>query len=102
MFAIAYPDLSATFVVALIVPLVLGFIVGYIIKKVLAIGIAIAIMILLLIFLGFIAPDQVLTPILGAFRSDGALVDWVRRVAGYLPYSSLGFIVGLIVGFLRG
>ena len=102
MVAVLPPDLSATFIIGLIVPLVLGFIVGLIIKKVLKVGIALVVIALLLIFLGFLVPDQVLAPILGAFRSGGALVDWVRRVAGYLPYSSLGFVVGAVVGFLKG
>ena len=101
MVSILPPDLSITFLVALLAPLILGFIVGLIIKSVLKIGIAIAIILLVLIFLGVFAPDQILSPILGALKSGGALVDWVKRVAGYLPYSSLTFIVGAIIGFFE-
>ena len=100
--AFALPDLSTTFLVAAIVPLILGFIVGLVIKSAIKIGIAIAVLVLLLIALGIITPEQVLTPILSLARSGSGLTVWVQRVAGYLPYSSLTFIVGLAIGFLKG
>ncbi len=102
MVAILLPDLSTTFLVATILPLILGFIVGLIIKSALKIGIAIAFLVIILIFLGIITPDQLLTPALSLFRSGSALTSDVERLAGFLPYSSLTFIVGLVVGFIRG
>lgn len=96
------PDLSTTFLVATILPLILGFIVGLIIKSALKIGVAIAILVIVLILLGVITPEQVLTPLLSLVKSGGTLSSDVQRLAGYLPYSSITFIVGLAVGFLRG
>ncbi len=102
MVTILPPDTSITFVVALLVPLILGFLVGIIVKSALKIGIAIAIIILVLIALGVLTPEQVLTPLLTLFRSGSSLVTKVRQVAGFLPYSSITFIIGLIIGFFRG
>ncbi len=96
------PDLSTTFLVAAILPLIIGFIVGLIVKSVLKIGIALAILVIALILLGVITPTQVLTPLLSLFRSGSTLTSDVQRVAGYLPYSSLTFILGLALGFLKG
>jgi len=97
------PDLSTTFLVAAIIPLIIGFIVGVIVKSALKIGIAIAVLVLLLIALGIITPDQVLTPLLSLIgKSGGALTSGVQRLAGYLPYSSVTFIIGLAVGFWKG
>jgi uncharacterized membrane protein (Fun14 family) len=96
------PDLSTTFLVAAILPLILGFIVGLIIKSVLKIGIALAILVIVLIVLGIITPDQVLKPLLSWLKSGSALSSYVQRLAGYLPYSSLTFIIGLAIGFLKG
>lgn len=102
MVAILPPDLSTTFIIAAILPLVIGFIVGLLIKKVLEIGLIIAAIILLLIIAGFLSPDQVLKPLLSFLKSSSSASHWVERVAGYLPYTSLTFVVGLIIGFLKG
>ncbi|MDA4118642.1 MAG: hypothetical protein OK455_09890 [Thaumarchaeota archaeon] len=96
------PTLSVTFLVAALVPLVLGFLVGMVIKTALKIGLIIAIIILIMIGLGILAPSQVLTPIVGAFKNGGALTSKVMQVAGYLPYSSITFLIGAAVGFLKG
>jgi uncharacterized membrane protein (Fun14 family) len=100
--AILPPDLSATFIIAALLPLVIGFIVGLLIKTFLKIGLIIAAILLLLIIAGFLSPGQVLTPLIGYLKSSSAAAEWVNRVAGYLPYTSLTFIVGLILGFLKG
>ena len=96
------PDLSITFLVAAILPLILGFVVGLIIKSVLKIGIALAVIALFLIVLGMITPEQVLTPLLSLAKSGSSLTAEVQRVAGFLPYSSITFLVGLVLGFLKG
>ena len=102
MVTIAVPDLSTTFLLAAIVPLILGFLVGTVIKQALKIGAVIAIIVLLLIFVGVLTPSQVLQPIYSAFKGSGpqALTE-AKRLASYLPYSSITFLIGLAVGFYR-
>jgi hypothetical protein len=95
------PVASATFVVALLVPLVIGFLVGIVIKSAVKIGAAIALIILLLIFVGIITPSQVIQPLISSFRSGPALASKATQIAGYLPYSSVTFIIGLAVGFFK-
>ncbi len=102
MVALLPPDLSVTFVTSLLVPLVLGFLVGIVIKGAIRIGAAIAIIVLLLIFLGIITPSQVIQPIMSLVVSSGpALTSKVSQIAGYLPYSSITFLIGLAVGFFK-
>ncbi len=96
------PDLSTTFLVAAIVPLILGFIVGVIIRTALKIGIALVILVVILIALGIVTPDQVLQPLLSLVKSGPDLASQAQRLAGYLPYSSLTFILGLAVGLWKG
>jgi uncharacterized membrane protein (Fun14 family) len=94
-----------TFIVAAVVPLVLGFIVGMIMRSVLKIGVAIAAIIILLLFLGVLAPNQVLTPLASILRSGATsskVTTEVNRLAQYLPWSSLTFIIGLVIGLLKG
>ena len=95
------PDASVTFILALLIPLVLGFLVGTVVKGALKVGAAIAIIVILLIFVGMLTPSQVIQPIVSAFKSGHALVSKVNQIAGYLPYSSILFIIGLAVGFFK-
>ncbi len=102
MVSFGVPDLTLTFLIAAIVPLIIGFVVGLIAKSVLKIGLVLAAIVIVLILLGILTPDQVLSPILSLFKSGGALNAEVTKLAGYLPYSSITFIIGLILGFLKG
>jgi len=102
MATILPPDASSTFIVALLVPLVLGFLVGMVVKSAIKIGAAIAIIIVLLIFGGMLTPSQVIQPVLSAVKGSGPdVVSQAKRIAGYLPYSSATFIIGLAVGFFK-
>jgi uncharacterized protein YqfA (UPF0365 family) len=102
MVTILPPDTSTTFIVSLVVPLVLGFLVGTLVKTALKVGAVIAIIILLLIFIGAVTPSQVIQPILSAVKGSGPQVlTEAKRVSGYLPYSSITFLIGLAVGFYR-
>ena len=96
------PDLSTTYLVSAILPLIIGFIVGVILKSAIKIGIALAILVVLLIALGVVSPNDVLQPLLSLVKSGSTLTAYANRVAGYLPYSSLTFIIGLAVGYLKG
>jgi len=102
MVSLLPPDLSVTFVVSLLVPLVLGFLVGTVIKGAIRIGAAIAIIIMLLIFGGILTPSQVIQPLMSVvYKSGPALASKVTQIAGYLPYSSVTFLIGLAVGFFK-
>ena len=101
MVSLLPPDLSTTFILSLLVPIVLGFLVGTVITAALRIGAAIAIMILLLIFGGILTPTQVIEPLMSVFRSGPSLATKVSQIAGYLPYSSVTFLIGLAVGFFK-
>lgn len=105
MVSILLPDLSTTFLIAVILPLIIGFIVGLIIRSAIKIGIALVVLVILLIAAGIITPQQVLTPILALVKSGSTtstISAYANRIAGYLPYSSLTFIIGLAVGLLKG
>jgi uncharacterized protein YqfA (UPF0365 family) len=101
MVSILPPDASVTFILALVIPLVIGFLVGVVIKSALKIGAAIAIIVLLLIFVGALTPSQVIEPVMSLFRSGADLTLKVKQLAGYLPYSSVLFIIGLAIGFFK-
>lgn len=102
MVSILLPNLSITFLTALIAPLIIGFLVGLIAKSALKIGVAITVLVLILIALGILSPGQILGPVLSLLKSGSGLESKISQVAGYLPYSSVTFLVGLAVGFFKG
>jgi len=102
MVGILPPDLSTTFLVAAILPLIIGFIVGVIAKSALKIGIALAVLVLILIAVGIITPNQVLQPLISLVKSGSTISSDAQRLADYLPYSSLTFLIGLGVGLWKG
>lgn len=95
------PSANLTFVAAVIAPLIIGFLVGVIIKSAIKIGLAVAAIVIILIALGAITPDQVIKPVLAMAESGSSLTSKVNELAGYLPYSSVAFLIGLAVGFFK-
>jgi len=102
MVTLLLPNLSTTFIAALLVPLILGFLVGIVAKSLMKVALAIVAIIIILIAIGTITPNQVVGPIVALFRSGSSYTSKVSQISGYLPYSSVTFIVGLIVGFYKG
>ena len=105
MVTILLPNLSTTFLVAAILPLIIGVVVGIIIRSALKIGIALVALVVLLIAAGVITPSQVIGPLAALVKSGATastITTYANRVAGYLPYSSLTFLIGLAVGLLKG
>ena len=96
------PDASITFLTAALGPLIIGVIIGIIVKSALKVGLALVALALALILLGFLTPDQVLAPVLSFIKSGGALATKVKAVAGFLPYSSATFLIGVGIGFWKG
>ncbi|MDV3277483.1 MAG: hypothetical protein LYZ69_03330 [Nitrososphaerales archaeon] len=96
------PNLSTTFLVVTIAPLIIGFLVGIIAKGMLKVGLAVAVLIGVLIVLGTVAPNQIIGPVASLIASGQAYVEKVKQISGYLPYASITFILGLLVGFFKG
>ena len=99
---IGLPSLTVGFLGSVILPLVIGFLIGMLAKKLLSIALILIAVFLLLSVGGFIAPD-ILAPVLNIGINDfpRALVVG-RTLAGFIPFSSVAFIIGAIVGFLKG
>ena len=87
-------------IVVMIIPLILGLIVGYLVHKLLKIAIIAAIIIVVVSYLGFfglsIATLKDLTTKYGPI-----VYQYGVLLIGMLPLS-IGFIIGLIIGFIFG
>lgn len=102
MVSILLPDASFTFIAGVAVPLILGFLIGIILKGAMKVGIALIVIVVLLIVIGMISPSQVIGQFVSLFRTGQGIVVKVNQIAGYLPYSSATFILGVVIGFFKG
>ncbi len=102
MVVILPPNGSLTFIGSVLLTLVLGFLIGALTKAVIKVGVIILVLVVVLIALGFIEPDQIIQPVVKYIESGPAVTEKVNQIAGYLPYSSLTFIVGFLIGFFKG
>ena len=85
-------------IVVMIIPFIVGLIVGFLVKKFLKIAIIAAIIVVVVSYLGFFALG--LTSLKDiADRYGPMAVHYAVLLLGMLPLS-IGFIVGLIIGFL--
>ena len=88
-------------IVPIIVPLIIGLLIGFIVKHTIKLVFAIAALVILLVFTGFISItyqdifSQALKLLPMIIGTGSGLIDM-------LPYSSLTFIIGLVLGLWKG
>jgi tetrahydromethanopterin S-methyltransferase subunit B len=102
MTVILPPDGSITFIGGILITLAIGFLIGVVARSLVKLGVVLLAIAVVLIALGFYEPNQIIQPVLKYIESGPELAAKVRQVAGYLPYSTFTFIVGLIIGFFKG
>jgi uncharacterized membrane protein (Fun14 family) len=99
---IGLPNLSAGFLGSIILPLVIGFLIGMLAKKLLSIALILIAIFLLLSVGSFIAPD-ILAPVLNiGINNLPRAIALGKTLASFIPFSSVAFIIGAILGFLKG
>ncbi|AAY80563.1 hypothetical protein [Sulfolobus acidocaldarius] len=91
-----------TEIVMAIVAFVLGFLVGYLIKNVIKIGIIVLAIIVILIAIGVVSPHTVVSGLqsMGVYATQAE--QYVSRIINYLPYNSILFIIGFVIGLVKG
>jgi hypothetical protein len=102
MTVILPPDSSITFVGGILIALAIGFLIGALARVFVKVGVVLLAIAVVLIALGFFEPNQLIKPLLAYIESGTELTEKVNQVAGYIPYSTVAFVVGLLIGFFRG
>lgn len=93
------PELA--WVVPVIVPFIIGLLVGFIVKRTIKLILAIMLLVIILIITGYVSItfqdiyDK-------AMRLLPKVIDLGSSFINVLPYSSLTFILGLLLGLWKG
>ncbi|MFP3259382.1 MAG: hypothetical protein RXQ22_00500 [Sulfolobus sp.] len=85
-----------------LVSVLLGLLVGYLVKNIIKIGLTILAIIIILIAIGVISPHTVISGIETVTSYTPQIEEYVSRILTYLPYNSLLFIIGFVIGLWKG
>ncbi|MDT7876546.1 MAG: hypothetical protein RXR59_04910 [Sulfolobus sp.] len=85
-----------------LVSVLLGLLVGYLVKNIIKIGLTILAIIIILIAIGVISPHTVISGIETVTGYTPQIEEYVSKILTYLPYNSLLFIIGFVIGLWKG
>jgi len=85
-----------------LVSVLLGLLVGYLVKNIIKIGLTILAIIIILIAIGAISPHTVISGIETVTSYTPQIEKYVSQILTYLPYNSLLFIIGFVIGLWKG
>ena len=94
--------ITETQIISLVVTFILGLLIGLLIKKIIQVGLIILAIIIILIAIGALSPSTVIHGLegLGVYASKAE--SFVKGELSILPYNSIVFIIGLIIGLIKG
>lgn len=98
----ALTDLTSGSIISLIVAFVLGLLIGFLIKKIVQIGIILLAIIVILIAIGVLSPSTVQNVLIHLGQSASQVEGKVTAYLNLLPYNSIVFIIGLVIGLVKG
>ncbi|EWG06825.1 MAG: hypothetical protein ASUL_07624 [Candidatus Aramenus sulfurataquae] len=101
-FDLSISSLTTVDVISLIVAFVIGLLVGYIVKNAVKIGLAILAIIIILIVIGALSPTTVEHALVALGRKLTQAEGEVNGYINLLPYNSIAFIIGFVIGLIKG
>ncbi|MEM3383853.1 MAG: hypothetical protein QW698_07450 [Nitrososphaerales archaeon] len=91
-----------SWIIPIIVPLIIGLLIGIIIKRTIKLAIMVLILVLLLGALGYITLPSVQDVIQKASEYLPMIWKGAGGLINILPYSSITFIIGFLLGLWKG
>ncbi|MEW9492084.1 MAG: hypothetical protein TQ35_0007800 [Candidatus Aramenus sulfurataquae] len=101
-FDLSISSLTTADVISLIVAFVIGLLVGYIVKNAVKIGLAILAIIIILIAIGALSPTTVEHTLVVLGQKLTQAEGEVNSYINLLPYNSIAFIIGFVIGLIKG
>ncbi|MCS7138460.1 MAG: hypothetical protein NZ873_00165 [Crenarchaeota archaeon] len=92
---------EVAWIVPIVIPFVIGLLIGFIVKRTIKLIIVIALLVIVLIITGYVSItfqdiyDK-------AMEFLPVIIDLGSGLGNILPYSSLTFIIGLLLGLWKG
>ncbi|GAB6943510.1 hypothetical protein [Vulcanisaeta sp. JCM 14467] len=94
--------LTLTQIVSILGLFVLGLLVGILIRRLIGVALILLAIVILAIALGYLSPSTLVTLFHYAGYAMSAAYSKAQQFIGAIPYSSLAFIIGLVIGLIKG
>ncbi|MCG2863588.1 MAG: hypothetical protein L7H00_02755 [Vulcanisaeta sp.] len=94
--------LTLTQVVSVLGLFVLGLLVGILIRRLLSVALILLAIVILAIALGYLSPSTLVTILHYAGYAMTTAYTKAQQFIGAIPYSSLAFVIGLVIGLVKG
>ncbi|AWS00720.1 hypothetical protein DFR87_11665 [Metallosphaera hakonensis JCM 8857 = DSM 7519] len=94
--------ITETSIITLIVAFILGLLVGLLVKNIVKVGIIVLAIIIILIAVGALSPTTVENALMQFGQSATQAESKVTAYIDLLPYNSIAFIIGLVIGLVKG
>ena len=94
--------LTLTQIVSILGLFVLGLLVGILIRRLISIALILLAIVILAIALGYLSPSTLAALFHYAGYAMSIAYAKAQQFVGAIPYSSLAFIIGLVIGLIKG
>ncbi len=96
------PVITTSGIVSLIVAFLLGLLIGVLVRKVIAVGLILLAIVLILLAVGYITPNQIVTFLHTVSSQLPSILSKAEALKGIIPYDSIVFIIGFVIGIIKG
>ncbi|WP_069807810.1 hypothetical protein [Vulcanisaeta thermophila] len=94
--------LTLTQIVSIVGLFLLGLLVGILIRRLISVALIILAIVILLIALGYVHPSTIMAILEELGYEASVAYAKAQQIIGVIPYSSLAFIIGLVIGLIKG
>ncbi len=94
--------MTLTQIVSVIGLFILGLLVGILIRRLIGVALVLLAIVVLAMALGYLSPSTLATLLHYAGYTMSIAYAKAQQFMGSIPYSSLAFIIGLIIGLIKG
>ncbi|MDT7863883.1 MAG: hypothetical protein RQ877_05715 [Vulcanisaeta sp.] len=94
--------LTLTQIVSIIGLFILGLLVGILIRRLLSVALILLAIVILAMALGYLSPSSLVALLHYAGYALTTAYAKAQQFISVIPYSSLAFIIGLVIGLIRG
>ncbi|WP_338601986.1 hypothetical protein V6M85_01255 [Sulfolobus tengchongensis] len=96
------PALTTSGIISLVIAFLLGLLIGLLIRKIIQIGLIVLAIVIILIAVGYISPQDVINFLHSLSAKLPYILSNAEGLKSIIPYSSLAFIIGFIIGIIKG
>jgi len=103
MAALALPsNITEAEIVQLVISFLLGLLIGILVRKFIALGAILAAIVILLMVAGYVSPQQIEALLNSFLMNLQSYAGSAQEIVKFIPYNSIAFLIGFVIGLAKG